>query len=280
MTVSAFLDAIVVDEIGIESGSIDGSLLKSAYQPVFKPVGDSLELVAFDAVTQVQHLGGPIARSGLRSAPRAPDPEFIGRLCQSLHVNNWRNLALAGCDLFLDHALSDNRHLHDTLASAALHAQSVGEEALEASHLVCRITDAAVLTDSASLRLLEELREAGIRIMLDAFDHDLGSAYGRFSFRPDIAEISGSWFAKIAARGAAAQMLSPLVEAHRMDGTRVLIRGIMNADQLQLALAAGADYLSGDHLGEAALVGTSVDDAPRSVAGLLEPRSTSLRRPA
>ena len=62
MTVSAFLDAIVVDEIGIESGSIDGSLLKSAYQPVFKPVGDSLELVAFAAVTQVQHLGGPIAR--------------------------------------------------------------------------------------------------------------------------------------------------------------------------------------------------------------------------
>lgn len=278
MTVSAVLDAIVVDEIGIESGSIDGCLLKSAYQPVFELAGDSLELAAFDAVTQVQDLG--LALAPLRSVPRPPDPAFITRLCQNLHLNNWRNLAMDGCDLFLDHALADNRHLHETLVNAALYAQSVGEQALEANHLVCRITDAAVLTYAASLRLLEELREAGIRIMLDAFDHDLGSAYGRFSFRPDIAEISGSWFAKIAARGAAAQMLSPLVEAHRMDGTRVLIRGIMNADQLQLALAAGADYLSGDHLGEAALVGTSVDNEPRPLAGLLEPRSASFRRPA
>jgi EAL domain-containing protein (putative c-di-GMP-specific phosphodiesterase class I) len=203
MTQPAFLDAILVDEVGIESGSLDGILLKSAYQPVFSPRGENLQITGFDASTVVWREDTEFDLSQL-SEGALPDPDFLAGLCQRLSVDNYRNLDIAGRDLFLDHALAGNRHLQDSLLDAARLARSVGEETLVPGQVICRISQAAFLADADDLARLEALREAGMRIMLDAFDHDLDTAHSQRRFVPDIAEIGAAWFGKIAERGAAA----------------------------------------------------------------------------
>lgn len=279
MTQPAFLDAILVDEVGIESGSLDGILLKSAYQPVFSPRGENLQITGFDASTVVWREDTEFDLSQL-SGGAFPDPDFVAGLCQRLSVDNHRNLDIAGRDLFLDHALAGNRRLQDSLLDAARLARSVGEETLVPGQVVCRISQAVFLADADDLARLEALREAGMRIMLDAFDHDLDTAHSQRRFMPDIAEIGAAWFGKIAERGAAARLLRPLVETHRANGTRVHIRGVSTGEHLELAIASGAEYLSGDYLAEPALAGCPIEDQPRPVAELLSAHSGAQRRPA
>lgn len=274
----SFLDAILVDEVGIESGSCGGFLLKSAYRPVFSPLGDKLMITAFDAYTQIQR-DGEICRPGdFLDASPGVDDDFLDGLCQTLHVSNHRNLSLPGHDLVIDHELSHNRRLRDTLLDAARQARAVGEPGLEAVQVICRVTGAAQFSAGDRSRLLGELREAGMRIILDAFDEELG-VDPDLRFRPDIAEVTGAWLAKIASEAAAARLLRPLIDAHRREGTRVMIRGISGPDHLRLAIDAGAEYLAGDYLSPPLAVGALVDDEPRSIERLLQPSrpETSVR---
>lgn len=267
MNMPSFLDAILVDEVGIESGRVGGFLLRAAYRPIFSLVRDCLQIAAFDASIQVEREGKIHNLDDLSDASPPIEDDFVAGLCQTLQVGNHRNLSLPGCDLFLDHDLFRNRRLRDALLDAARHAHARGEPALEASQIVCRISNAAAFGHGVRLTLLDELRTAGFRLAFDLFED--GGAGTEPRYHPDVAEISGSWLAKIAAESAAARLLRPLVEAHRREGTRVMVRGISTADQLELAIDAGVDYFAGDCLGRPALVGTMVDEDPRPLGNLL-----------
>jgi EAL domain-containing protein (putative c-di-GMP-specific phosphodiesterase class I) len=271
----SFLDVILVDEVGIESGRVGGFLLRSVYQPVFSLARDCLQISAFQASIQVEREGEVRSLDDLLDASLAIDADFLADLCQALQIGNHRNLSLPGCELFLEHDLSRNRRLRDALLDAARHARAVGEAALEAGQVVCRIAGAAHLADRDRPTLLDELRGAGFRLAFDLFDD--GGAGTEPRYQPDVAEISGSWLAKIAAESAAARLLRPLVDAHRREGTCVFVRGIATAEHLRVAIDAGADYFAGDYLAPAAPVGSMVDEDPQPLGNLLQPRSLPRR---
>lgn len=269
MSEASISDAILVDEIGIETGAYDRYRLKTSYQPIFSPAGDQLVVAAVDAATAVRLHGEPANFSDLARSPEPVDQRFLSRLCQSLHIDNYRNLSIPDCGLFLDHDLSENRRLLDAVLNAHRQARAMGESGVDATRLVCRIANATTLSEVETLGAMEELRGAGVRLAFDVFDNPFQSGEAAARFRPDVAEIGETWLSKIMAENSAAKLLKPLVAAHKRDGTSVFVRGIATADQLEMALEAGVDYVSGDLLGPPVLAGMVMDDAPKSIGALL-----------
>lgn len=272
-------DAILIDEVGIESGAFGRFRLKSICQPIFSPVGDGLEMTAVRAAATVQIEGRPATGEDLARSPIAIDPRLLKGLGQALNVGNYRNLSVAGCMLFLDHDLGENRRLHDAMLSAHRRACALGESGVDADHLVCRIGKGAPRSESASAAL-DELRRIGIRIAFDLFDEAFDIDDLLSQFRPDIAEISAPWLFQTAGERAAAKLFKPLAEARKCDGTGIFIHGISTVEELRLALDVGADYLAGDYLALATPVGAVMDDEPRSIAHLLTGPRRQASRPA
>ncbi|MCB1469742.1 MAG: EAL domain-containing protein [Rhizobiaceae bacterium] len=266
MTVSSFLNAVLVDEIGIESLRIEDCLLRSAYQPVFSRDGRRLQIRAMSAVTMVERQGrlAPLSDDVTRGFHSTAPEELIG-LCQQLHLSNHRNLAMPDCDLFIAHQLANSGQLTSALHLAADRARDAGEVPLEAKQVVCRIDMHDAVSASRRRVALEALSRDGFRVAFDVFD---GAAETN-GFRPDISEISSVWLAKIASETAAARLLAPLMEAHRREGVGVMVSGIATSDDLRLAVTTGADYLAGDYLAPAELVGSYVEEEPKDLRDLL-----------
>ncbi len=279
MTRQAFADAIRVDEVGIESGEIGGILLKSAYRPIFSRSGEALHIAGFDASTVIWHDG---AEFDLRQLPDSEiaDAGFLAGLCQVLSIGNYRNLDMTGSELFLEHLPAANRRFQDALLDAARRSRSLGEAVLAPGQVICRVSHAAIAIAAEGYSALETLRHSDIRISLDAFELDQAPRHSETPFVPDVAEIGPSWFHGISARGAAARLLRPLVETHHANDTRVHIRGVSTGEHLKLALAAGADLLSGDYLGRPALAGSVIDDQPRLISELVPSTQDTRRRSA
>ncbi|WP_274628058.1 EAL domain-containing protein [Arvimicrobium flavum] len=267
MSLSSLLDAVLADEVGIETGIYDGHRLKSAYQPVYAPFGDHLRIVAVDAATIAQREGIAVDLQALLASGDPIDPGFLAGLAQLLHVDNYRHVSVPDCDLVLEHDVSQNRRLFEALDEAGRQAEAMDEPVLEASRVICRVGNPAALGDDC-VRLLEELRAAGFRLSVDLFDGVLEDPKQRPRFTPDIAEIDGAWLAKIAHESAAARLLKPLAAAYKREGMGVFIRGISSVEQLRLAVDAGADYLAGDFLSPPALVGTVIDEQPKPMDGV------------
>lgn len=271
MSGRAFADAILIDEVGIETGVHGASRLQTWHRPIVSPIGDCLRITAVSAETAIVSEDRP-------RDPDVNDQAFPAGLRETVHLNNHRNLSIAPCDLFLDHEATAFAFLQGALVDASERAAALGESGLRAEQVVCRITDATSLPDDELDRVSRQLRDAGFRIAIDLFDNAFALRDSALPLRPDIAEINGGWLAKIARENAAARLLRPLIAAYKQEAVRIFIGGISTAEQLKLAIEAGADYLAGDHLARALPVGMIIDDEPKPIAALLQapPRVSQL----
>lgn len=243
-------DASLVDEVGIET-AVHGALrITTLHRPVFAAIDGGLAVVAVEASTGIRQADAAIDAGVGRDLPPG--------LGAALHLANHRNLALPGCDLFLDHDAGGGPSLENLFHEANERTADLGALPIRRQQLVCRLRH----VPGADLpRIAAELRDFGFRIAIDLFDNPLGQS-GLAAPHPDIAEINGAWLTKIAGAQAAAKLLRPLVDTHKQQGIRVFIGGISDAGLLQLALDAGADLLAGDHLAPAAAVGCLIEERP------------------
>jgi EAL domain-containing protein (putative c-di-GMP-specific phosphodiesterase class I) len=268
---TAIADAILIDEVGIETGVLGRFRATSLYRPIFSLVDGQLEMVAVEASAGIEFAGSRATMDALMRSPEAPDPRFLAALCQTLHVANYRNLSVPGCALFLDHDPRENRRLRAAMVNADRRACALGEAAVEGDQLVCRIGKGVVLSGPV-LAALEELRRVGVRMAFGLFDGVSQSGEAQPKFRPDIVEVRGAWLSGMARERAASKLVKALAEAWQGDGARIFAQGISSADELRLALDIGADYLAGDHLGEAISAGAVMDDEPKPIASLVAGR--------
>ncbi len=261
--------ALFADEIGIEFGIYGEYRLKSAYQPIFAPRDGHLAPVAVEALVQPQRNGLPVPAEVFFERVPAADRLFVETLCRMLHLSNYRNIGVAGLDLFFNYDPLINDHAGRALAEIRLMARHLGDLDLDAGMLVCEITEKAAFDDRLLARLVREMRRNGLRVAVDDFGAGHSTEQRLRLLKPDIIKIDGGWFAQLCRHPAAARLFSPLLALLHESGAKVLVEGVEEPSQLMLALESGADLLQGFLLGRPALAGTLFRQEPVSIEGLL-----------
>lgn len=267
-------DAIFADEIGIEYAIHDGFRLRSAYQPIFAPRGGLLRMVAVEAVVEAHRRGGSVLPGVFLDTIEPDERLYIEALCRTLHLRNFRNLALEGVRLFFGFDVDlgdDDGWVVSELRQMAGRLEELG---LHPGMLRCQV-DARRDDDADAVRdAVREMRASGMGVALAGFGVAEGGEAMLDLVRPDIVRIDGPLFALLCSYPAAGRLFGRLVSMLQAGGAEVFVEGIETPRQLKVALEAGADLLQGALLSKPLAAGAFFDQGPLVINTLL-PRAGS-----
>ena len=260
--------AILVDEVGLESGVFGQYRLRSAYQPIFERRGPLLVPIALEGLVSPQLSSEAIAPDLLFGGVQTGDRPFVEAICRAIHVRNHRNCEME-LDLWFHYDPWVDRDFMEFLRATSLMAGRLPQAELDPQRLVCEISEAAMLDLPAQSSLVARMRGLGTRMAIDGFGGGESSLERIGQIRPDVVRMDGDWFHKLCSESTAIRLLASLISGFRQRGTKILIGGIESAAQLGHALACNADFLQGAYLARPALVGTAFQAAPLSAGELL-----------
>ncbi|MCT7374883.1 EAL domain-containing protein [Chelativorans salis] len=270
-SLSARIDqAILVDEVGIETGRYGPYFLKTLYQPVFHNSGKDLMPIGLEGLAG-PHKDGELvaAREFFREVTAADDTFFIENLCQTLHLHNYPNIGVDGLTLFVKLYSSADFGLKKAIGQVEHVVRFLEEISVDPALLVCEIAETT--DDGLMTELAAELRRHGIRIAVDDFGIGRSTLSRVRLLNPEVVKVDGGWFRRIAEVIMAAKLLRSLVDALQREGREVLIQGIETPSQLRVALGTGTDFLQGYLLGRPRLAGAIFDTKPLNTERLLAP---------
>ena len=249
-------DSIYADEIGIEYGRYGDCVLKTSYQPIFKPSDGALTPVGVEALAKVFVEGRPVPTSRFFDEVARDDRFLVECLCRRLHLRNYRNIGVEGLRLFFNCDPRGHADVDIVIEQIRYMASRLDALELDPAQLVCEITENKALDQTMLLRLAAEMRMHGIRLAIDDFGAGHSTPARLDMIEPDIVKLDGAWFRQIARVDSAAKLLGQLVRSLQDKGIEVLIEGIETPHQLQVAHASGADLVQGYLLARPALAGT------------------------
>jgi EAL domain-containing protein (putative c-di-GMP-specific phosphodiesterase class I) len=256
-------DAIIVDEIGIESGCYGIYRLRSLYQPIFKRREKTLKMVAAEGTAAPYVAGEEVPFEVFLAAVADDDHDFIGRMGLALALRNLRNIGLDAIELVVDPEGIDPGALIDRIQLV------VGELAgsgLDPGNVVCALGEHAASDGALLSRLAEEMRSHGLRIAVSDFGAGHWTDAAVDLLKPEIVRIDGDWFRQVCRDATTVRLFDAVVSRLRERQSKVLVTGIDSEHQFAVALRAGADLFQGPHLAAPALAGTVIGEAPLSIA--------------
>ena len=250
-------DAIVVDEVGLESGVYGRYRLRSSYQPIFERLGRLLVPVAVEGLIS-PHLAG---RAGPAAAVLRRDPgqrqavhrEHVPGAASAQSSQHRRRAAGALFQL----RSQGQRRSREVAERDPLHGAPAGRDRARSKAPGLRDHRSGGARIRACSRPLPPRCAAmgsGWRSTISAPNIRRWRRIGLI--RPDIVKVDGAWFRTLCREPAAIRLFATVVAGFRQSGAKVLIEGIEEPAHLANAIAAGADLFQGFLLGRPALVGT------------------------
>lgn len=259
-------DALIVDEIGIESGCYGIYRLRSLYQPIFKRREKTLKMIAVEGTAAPYVAGEEISSEVFLAAASDDDHDFIGRMGLAVSLRNHRNIGLDTLDLFLDLEGIEPGTLIDRIR---LVAEELAGADLEPDSVVCALGEHAAADGALLSRVAEEMRGQGLRNAIGDFGAGHWTDNAIDMLKPEIVRIDGGWFRQVCRDATTIRLFDAVVSRLRERPSKVLVSGIENEMQLGVALRVGADLLQGPHLATPALVGLELEERPLSIADKL-----------
>lgn len=263
--------ALVVDEVGIETGIYGKYRLKTAHQPIFRRKG--AELVPFGVEARVSPFreGSTVAPAEFFEETPQSDRAFVEALCRTLHLRNHRNVGIDEPGRFELYLTIDPRHEGWEIPGRAARsiARFAGEAGIPAAMIICEILDAAALDTETLAALTSGLRGHGMRVSIAEFRVGQSAIERVTQIEPDVIKIDGAWFPEVQESSETAQLFPAVINAFQGFGAKLLVQGIETPAELEAALEAGADYLQGMLLCPPALAGSALDEEPRPIKALL-----------
>jgi len=262
-------DAIIVDEIGIESGGYGLYRLRSRYQPIFERRGKNLHMVAVDG-TVTPFVAGEVAPPEMfRIAVTEDDRDFVARMGIALALRNRRNLEIDGLDLIVPARFDEADPGLPGDRAAFIAGEIAGRGSaleFEDGHVFCAFAHTALPEGLELARLAQQCRELGLRVAIGDFGagHWTDEQIGILD--PDIVRIDGGWFHQVCRDATTVRLFDSVVARLRDRRSRVLVSGIATELQFGIALRAGAQLFQGDHLARPALTGVAMGNGPLSIA--------------
>ncbi len=256
-------DALIVDEIGIESGCYGIYRLRSLYQPIFRRREKTLKMVAVEGTTAPYIGGEEVPSEMFLTAVSDDDQDFIRRMGLAVTLRNHRNIDADMLDLFLGLESTDPETLVDRVT---LIADELAGAELEPDRVVCALGGHAAAQGASLSRVAEAVRSHGLRIAIGDFGAGHWSDEAVDILKPEIVRIDGGWFRQVCRDATTIRLFDAVVSRLRERQAKVLVSGIESELQLGVALKVGADLLQGPHLAAPALVGMEIDQRPLSIA--------------
>lgn len=256
-------EALIVDEIGIESGCYGLYRLRSLYQPIFKRREKTLKMVAVEGTALPYVAGEEVPSEVFLAAVADDDHEFVGRMGLALSLRNHKNIGLETLELVVD----PEGHEADTLVDRIrLIARELAGSGLDPGQVVCALGEHAAWDVVLLSRLAKEMRGYGLRIAVGDFGAGHWTDEAVELLKPEIVRIDGDWFRQVCRDATTVRLFDAVVSRLHERQSKVLVAGIESGEQLGVALRVGADLLQGSHLAPAAMVGMEIDERPLSIA--------------
>lgn len=259
------------DEIGIRNAWYGRTMLKTAYQPVFRHRGGMLVPEAVEALVRPYREGSPVAPQTFFATVRPEDRLHVEVLCRDLHLANHPNLGEPGVAIYFNYDPRANGDLPQALDELNRMAEGLAQTELDIRLLVCEITESDCLDRDDFVRLAAEIRRLGMRLAIDDFGAGHSTPDRVQMIEPDVVKVDGAFFRRVASIPEALRLLPALVRCLREGGADVLVEGIETPSQLAAAIDSGADLVQGYLLGRPELAGAWFDTEPRSLARYLDP---------
>jgi EAL domain-containing protein (putative c-di-GMP-specific phosphodiesterase class I) len=252
-------DAIIVDEVGIESGGYGIYRLRCLYQPIFERRGRMLRTVAVEGRVAPYVAGEEAPEAVFLAAVAEDDLDFIEHICLALPVRNHQNIGLDAVELVVGAA--DRNDPEALVERIRFIGGEVAETGLDPALVVCAVRERAASDEALLGRLATEIRDRGMRIAIDDFGIGRWTDGQIEALRPGIVRMDGDWFRKVCRDAVTVRLFDSVVARLHERGLKILVSGIETEQQFGIALRAGADFFQGSHLAPAALVGSIVEEA-------------------
>ena len=256
-------DAIIVDEIGLESGCYGLYRLRSLYQPIFKRREKTLKMIAVEATTAAFVANEQVPAEVFLSAVADDDHDFIGRMSLALALRNHKNIGVDTLELVVDPEGADQETLVDRIRLVVEELDGAG---LDASRVVCALGQHAASDMALLSRLAQEMRSHRLLVAVGDFGVGHWTDQAIDILRPEVVRIDGEWFRQVCRDATTVRLFEAVVSRLRERSSKVLVTGIETPVQLAVALQAGVDLLQGGHLAVPVQVGMEIDERPLSIA--------------
>ena len=252
-------DAIIVDEIGIESGCYGIYRLRCRYQLIFERRGHSLHAVGAEG-SVVPFVGGEEVPGEVFLAAAADDDfTFIEKMSVALPLRNYPNIELDGIDLIVQPPASDGA-AHQPDEHIRFIAEEIAVAEIDPASVFFALGERDGKDTDQFVRLADEARGHGMRIAIGDFGAGRWTDEQVKAIDPDVVRIDGDWFDKICRDAVTIRLFDSVAGRLREHRSSLMVSGIGSAQQFGIALQAGADLFQGPHLSPPRHVGVAMTD--------------------
>lgn len=219
--------------------------LKTALQPIFRFTNGKLRPVAFEGLLrpildETSVLTGPFLQAISRD-----DQLHVETIARTLHIRNASNLPQVARRLFLNFDPS----LIEPVSSLETILQDLGTElrvsGLSPTNCVCEITEKAAQSREQLNYFVYALRARGYRIAVDDFGSESSDMARIEQLTPDIVKFDGVMIKEMMERATGLGEIKKLIEHFHALRIDVVLEGLEEMWQIEMAEAAGADLVQG-----------------------------------
>ncbi len=219
--------------------------LRSALQPIFRFADGKLRPVAFEGLLRPYLEDTPVLTGSFFQSVSLQDQRYIESIARTLHVRNASALPFSAQRLFLnfDPSLIESKSkLEQTLDDLGTELRISG---LAPTSCVCEITEKAARSREDLNYFVYALRARGYTIAVDDFGAE-ASGMGRIKdLTPDIVKFDGALIKKQMEHSAGLAELKKLISDFHDLRINVVLEGLEEMWQIEMAEAAGADMVQG-----------------------------------
>ena len=266
---SRAVDAIMIDEVGIEYGVFGDVRLKSEYRLIFGQHAGVLVPVAASAALAAQKSGRRVPADLFRQCLMLEDQKLLGMIGRRIHLRNAANIGESALDMHIGFDLDSA----DDVAAAPAEVSALAEEAarfdIQPRRVVMEPLGMAAEDPDTAAAFAKCLRDHGMRCSVSLSAISRMEVDGLSLIRPEIVRVDRAWFHAIGRYLTATKLLSPLAESLAVRGAETVVEGVDSAAYLRSALEAGFDCMQGDLLSQPGLAGTEFQLDPKTLDSVL-----------
>ncbi|MEQ6884263.1 EAL domain-containing protein [Salicola sp. Rm-C-2C1-2] len=223
-------------------GRYEGLALRTALQPIFSI--SHKRIVGYEALIRAyDNDASPVLPPHLfELAQDHPSNLLLDRLCRTLHVRNFQNVADEINWLFLN---VSPQCMASGMQADAFFGSLLQDLQFPAHRVVVEIVEKPSDDPNLLRRTVEYYRSLGCLTAID----DFGAGHSNFeriwNLRPDIVKLDRQMLARATEEKRTRQILKGIVSLLHESGCLVLMEGVESRDQALIAVDAGVDFVQG-----------------------------------
>ena len=240
--------------LSLQAGRVRGRheewRFRSVFQPVYALEADgATRLWSVEALARVtDSFGGQLIPTVLFAAETSPRRSvFLDRQLRCLHLLNFL-LQHPGPDLILSLNVNAQHLVNVSEAHGQFFAEVLQQLNIPASRICLEVVEDAVSDPLRLLEAVQRYRSLGFRIALDDFGQGASNLERVWLLEPDYVKLDKVLMRHALMRPSVRDKLAKLVDILHLHDALVVGEGIESAMQLDIARAAGCDFVQGFHL--------------------------------